>query len=225
MIAEQFIENDHPDVIEAEIFVSAGKVTVWGIMDSVRDPYTNPLLPAAYSYPSKLPEKRFDLVKSEISRLIECANVRYGAFNIEMLIDAQDHLYFLDVGPRNGGNMLPKYIGMIMNGDLEMETVCAAMGDYDRFEDQKLDGKSGGYWGLCVLHASKNGVFKGMEYDPAIRPFLLNEVFFVNCGERVNRFAVARDAIGLAFFRFPSAEIRNAVLGDFRGKYLRPVLT
>ena len=53
-IAEEFVERDHPDVIEAEIFVIDGAVAVWGLMSSVRDQHTNPLLPAAYCYPIRL---------------------------------------------------------------------------------------------------------------------------------------------------------------------------
>lgn len=220
-IAEEYIERDHPDVIEAEIFVVDGKVTVWGLMSSVRDAHTNPLLPAAYSYPINLSSSRVDLVKREISRLVACTNIKYGAFNIEMVIDRHERLFFLDAGPRNGGNMLPEYIGGIMDEDLTKATVCAAMGDYDSLNNLKLDGSEGGYWGLVVLHTGEDGVLHGVSYSDVARKYLLREHFFVNKGERVAPFVISKNAVGLAFFHFPTKEIRDEVLNDFVGKHIK----
>lgn len=223
-IAEEFIERDHPDVIEAEIFVVNGKVEVWGLMSSVRDPYTNPLLPAAYCYPIRLAPKRMELVKKEISRLVQCANVKHGAFNIEMVITKDEKLYFLDAGPRNGGNMLPEYIGGIMGQDLVEATIRAAMGEVDQLEDLHLDGQRGGYWGLVVLHTDRHGILKGVEYSDVAKKCLLREHLLFEPGTVVHPFSMSRDAVGLAFFRFPSEEVRDDVLDDFVGKHVKVVV-
>ena len=221
VIAEEFIERDHSDVIEAEIFVVDGRVAVWGLINSIRDPYTNPLLPAAYSYPLNLSQSRIDIVKREIDRLVRCAGIRYGAMNIEMIITKDDLLYFLDAGPRNGGNMLPEFIGYIAQADIVAATIHAAMGEYGKIQELHLDGHENGYWGLCVLHAASEGCFTGVSYSDAAKAFLFREHFFVWEGDRIRPFIVCNDAAGLAFFHFQKETDSKEILSDFTGKHIR----
>lgn len=220
LIAEEFIVRDHPHVIEAEIFVVDGKVSVWGLINSIRDKNTNPLLPAAYSYPISLTPERVELVKKEVSRLVECSHVSMGAFNIEMIITKENCLYFLDAGPRNGGNMLPEFIGGIKQQDLVMATILAALGEREAIGGITLDGQEGGFWGLSVLHSSKPGIFEGVTYSPEARACLFREHLFIKLGDFTDSFNMSRDAVGLAFFRFPSLELRDQILGDFNGKHI-----
>lgn len=224
-IAEEFIERDHPDVIEAEIFVVDGQVAVWGLMSSVRDPYTNPLLPAAYCYPIRLPEERVCLVKQEVSRLIACTGIQYGAFNIEMVITNAERLYFLDAGPRNGGNMLPEYIGGIMKRDLVEATIQASMGDFDPIRDLQLDGFAGGFWGMVVLHTNRDGKFSGVRYSDLARASLIREHLLFEPGQDIHPFVMSRDAVGLAFFHFPDAQTRDTVLNDFAGVHIEVIIS
>ena len=225
LIAEEFIVRDHPDVIEAEIFVMDGKVTVWGLMNTIRDQYTNPLLPAAYSYPLNISRERISLVHCEVQRLVTSTGVRYGAFNIEMVITKEEKLYFLDAGPRNGGNELPEFIGMLMKGNLVETTLKAAMGDYEGLDDISLDGSSNGYWGMMVLHADREGTFQRIEYDDIAEKYLLRESFFIQPGDHIGAFEISRDAIGLAFFKFPDIAIRDEIMNDFKGSHIRIVMS
>lgn len=221
VIAEEYIERDHPDVIEAEIFVVDGQVTVWGLMNTIRDPYTNPLLPAAYSYPLNISENRVSLVKEEIQKLIYSTGVLYGAFNIEMIISKEDKLYFLDAGPRNGGNELPEFIGQIMKKNLVRATIESAMGKYEYLQGVKLDGFFGGYWGMVVLHTDTEGIFNKIEYDELSKRYLLSETYFIKPGETVKPFMISRDAIGLAMFCFPDREDRDSIVNDFRHDHIK----
>lgn len=211
VIAEEFVVRDHPHVIEAEIFVRDGVVSSWGLINSIRDDSSNPLLPAGYSYPLDLPSERDFLVRAEVSRLVRASGVRNGAFNIEMVIDAHGRLFFLDAGPRNGGNMLPDFVSMISGKDLVAATLFAAMGEEERI-DVELDGKSGGFWGLGVLHASKPGLFGDVLYSSLARRSLVREELQVEFGNAVRSFEKCTDLLGLAFFKFGSAGERNEVM-------------
>lgn len=223
-IAEEFIQRDHPHVIEAEIFAVDGEVKVWGLMNTVRDKYTNPLLPAAYGYPLSVSDDRFELVKSEVSRLVKCSNVKYGAFNIEMIITRENKLYFLDAGPRNGGNILPEFIGGIKNQNLVEATIYAAMGEYEKLKDLSLDGKEGGFWGMSVLHTASDGILDRVEYSELAKKCLFREEFFIKPGSEVHSFKVSRNAVGLSLFKFPDEETRDRVLGDFVGEEIKIIL-
>ncbi len=205
LIIEEFIKRDHPHVIEAEIFTLNGKVTSWGLINSIRDWNTNPLLPAGYSYPLDLPEERISIVKNEVQRLVKSMGIPSGAFNIEMIIDKSNDLYFLDAGPRNGGNMLPEFISMISNKDIVGATIRNAMGDTENL-DVELDGKTGGNWGLVVLHAERDGIFKGIGYSQETKKFIVRENIQKKIGDSVKEFSTCNNLIGLSFLKFDSAE-------------------
>lgn len=201
LIIEEFIRRDHPFVIEAEIFAINGEVVTWGIINSIRDTASNPLLPAAYSYPLEVSESRKQLVRKEVSRLVKVTGNTSGAFNIEMIIDKHDRLFFLDAGPRNGGNMLPEFISMIARKDIVEATIKTAMGDTTGL-DISLDGEEGGYWGLGVLHTSESGLYNGVEYSELAKKALVREVVQKEMGEQVRPFERCNDLVGLNFLHF-----------------------
>lgn len=221
LIAEEFIQRDHPDVIEAEVFVVNGEVKVWGLMNTIRDERLNPLLPAAYSYPLNISKNRVSLVKEEVSRLVKCSGVKYGAFNIEMIISSEEKLYFLDAGPRNGGNELPEFIGAIAGCDLVEATILSALGRYDELSALNLDGEENGFWGMVVLHSDKAGAFEKVIFDQKAARYLQRISYFKEPGDFVGPFKISRDAIGLAFFQFDSFSERNEIMNDFTGKHIK----
>lgn len=211
LIIEEFIQRDHPHVIEAEIFVINGEVVSWGLINSIRDWSSNPLLPAGYSYPLDLPDKRVEIVKKEVSRLVKSMGEPSGAFNIEMIIDRNDRLYFIDAGPRNGGNMLPEFISMISGKDLVDATIKNAMGESQNI-DVTLDGVSGGFWGLVVLHSHQNGIFNGVKYNADAKNSLIRENIQKQDGETVNAFQTCNNLVGLSFFHFDSKQQMENVM-------------
>ena len=211
LIIEEFIRRDHPFVIEAEIFAINGEVVTWGIINSIRDTASNPLLPAAYSYPLEVPENRKQLVRKEVSRLVKVTGNTSGAFNIEMIIDKHDRLFFLDAGPRNGGNMLPEFISMIARKDIVEATIKTAMGDTAGL-DISLDGEEGGYWGLGVLHTSESGLYNGVEYSELAKEALVREEVQKEMGEQVRPFERCNDLVGLNFLHFKTQADMDEVM-------------
>ena len=211
LIIEEFIERDHPHVIEAEIFVVNGKVESWGLINSIRDTESNPLLPSAYSYPLDLPDERKAIVKNEVQRLVSATGNTSGAFNIEMIITKDNRLFFLDAGPRNGGNMLPEFMSLISQKDIVKATILAAMGETENL-DVALDGESGGLWGMGVLHTAKAGKYAGMEYSPLAKRALIREEIQKEIGEEVRPFERCNDLVGLNFYHFNSKEEMDEVM-------------
>ncbi len=211
LIIEEFIRRDHPFVIEAEIFAINGEVVTWGLINSIRDTESNPLLPAAYSYPLELSENRKQLVRNEVSKLVSATGKTSGAFNIEMIIDKNEKLFFLDAGPRNGGNMLPEFISMIARKDIVEATIKTAMGETSDL-DITLDGEEGGYWGLGVLHTSEKGLYHGIEYSEKARHALIREEVQKKEGEEVKAFERCNDLVGLSFLHFASQSEMDEVM-------------
>lgn len=211
VIAEEYIERDHAHVIEAELLVNDGRVITWGLINSIRDAETNALLPAAYSYPLEISESQRKIVESEIEKLVQASGMNRGAFNIEMIIDANGKLYFLDAGPRNGGNMLPDFISMIAGGDVPSATIRMCLGESPD-ASVCLDGRSGGSWGLVVLHSGQPGKFDSMWYSDAVSCNIVEEHIFVDRGDPVSPFDTCNDLVGLLFLHFPSEIEKRKVM-------------
>ena len=211
LIIEEFVGRDHPFVIEAEIFTINGEVVTWGLINSIRDTASNPLLPAAYSYPLEVSPSRKELVRKEVSRLVKATGNTSGAFNIEMIIDKNNRLYFLDAGPRNGGNLLPEFISMISGKDIVEATIRTAMGDTANL-DVTLDGEEGGYWGLGVLHSSQSGLYNRVEYSDLAKEALIREEVQKKMGEQVRPFERCNDLVGLNFLHFKSQAEMDEVM-------------
>lgn len=211
LIIEEFIERDHPHVIEAELFVIDGEVKSWGLINSIRDWDSNPLLPAGYTYPLDLPADRVAIVKSEIKRLIASMEKPSGAFNIEMIIDKRDKLFFLDAGPRNGGNMLPEFISMISEKDIIEATILNALGERSKL-DVDLDGNRGGYWGLVVLHSDRDGIFSGITYNSDARASIVRKNIQKKIGDKIKEFSICSNLIGLSFHKFETSEKMKATM-------------
>lgn len=222
LIIEEFIERAHQHVVEAELTVSGGEVVTWGLINSIRDTESNPLLPAAYSYPLELDYAQKSIVKEEIAALIHASGMQAGSFNIEMIIDADGRLFFLDAGPRNGGNMLPDFISMIARGDIVEATLRMAMGERPGSEIA-LDGEEGGFWGLVVFHSSQDGVFSHVDYSSTARNSLVKECMFVEPGDEVKRFVTCDKAFGFAFLHFEKEQEKLDVMNDL-GRHVRIVL-
>ena len=211
LIIEEFIQRDHPHVIEAEIFAVDGEVMSWGLINSIRDASSNPLLPAAYTYPLQLPDERIEIVKREVSRLVAACGRASGAFNIEMILDRDNRLFFLDAGPRNGGNMLPEFISMISRKDVVAATIETAMGNGTNV-DVSLDGREGGFWGLGVLHSAVAGKFTGVTYAPKAKSCLVRENVQREVGSEIRPFERCNDLVGLSFFHFQSQADMDEVM-------------
>lgn len=74
--------------------------------------------------------------------------------NIEIILDRNDNVHFLELGPRAGGNMIPLQLSDAYGVDLVKANVVAAMGIEP---DLDLKEQPGCYMHY-VLHCYENGV-------------------------------------------------------------------
>ena len=63
-----------------------------------------------------------------------------------------------------------------------------------------------------------------MQYDSDSKRYLIRDYLFKKPGDMIRAFVNSRDAVGLAFFHFPTAEVRDNILKDFSGKNIRVLM-
>lgn len=202
LIAEEFIHRDFPYVIGGDIFVWDGKIVLYGELACLRDDNGKGLIPIGKKKPSGLTTSQKEKVYAELQRLITMLGVRFGEMNIEILLDKNNDVHFLEVGPRAGGNMIPLLLSDAYGVDLVKANVLAAMG-----EDPALDiHEQEGCFMTYVLHSHVDGIFHGVEFSEEILPFIYRKVFYKKEGDSVEAFDGAGKALGIVFFRIDREE-------------------
>lgn len=210
IVVEEFIEKKHPYLIGGDIFVQEGRVILWGLLNCHRDQRVNPLVPVGKSYPLCLDEADADRVKKTLQEMVDKLGIRFGAMNVELVIDAHNRVFPIDVGPRNGGNMIPDLLGMIFGVDIVEMTVQAAMGETIPCSPSQTSD----CYATHNLHAVQNGVLDHVWYSPEIEKYIVRKNEYKSEGAPVEFFDNAAKALGIVFLRFDRKDEMDHYLGN-----------
>lgn len=202
IILEEFIEKNHPFLIGGDIFVVNGEVVLWGLMNCHRDTSVNTLVPVGKSYPLAVDKNVENLVHNVLQRLVELLEIKNGAMNVELIVDKNNRVWPIDVGPRNGGNMIPDLLGHIFHLNIVEMSIRAAMGENIVRENNEREL----YWATYNLHTDKNGIFQGIQFSEQIEPYIIKKCIYKKEGDKVEYFDNAAKAIGIIFMKFDSAD-------------------
>lgn len=215
IIVEEFIEKKHEYLIGGDIFVADGKVILWGLLNCHRDNRVNPLVPVGKSHPLMLEEKDVQSVKDTLQKMVDDLGLKFGSVNVELVVDKNNKVWPIDVGPRAGGNMIPDLLGMIFDVDVVEMAVLTAMGQ--NIDAKVKDGIP--YYATHNLHSSKNGEYKTIEFDERLEKFIIKKCLYKKEGDEVAYFDNAAKALGIIFMKFPDGESARDVLAKVHELY------
>ena len=205
LIIEEYIERSFPSIIGGDIFVWEGKIVLYGLMECLRDLINSPLIPIGEKKPLLLNDKEEKLIKSELQRVITTLGIRFGELNVEILLDKNHNVHFLELGPRAGGNMIPIQLSDAYGIDLVEANVKAAMGEIPDFLNKQLKVKAGCYMHY-VLHSYNTGKFRGVFIDKSIEDKVYRKVIYKKEGDKIECFDGAGKAIGIIFLHFNNVD-------------------
>ena len=215
IIIEEFIERKHQYLIGGDIFVYNGKVILNGLLNCYRDEKVNNLVPVGKSYPLLISDEDKKRVEDTLQTLISKLNIKFGSVNIEVVIDKNNDVYLIDVGPRAGGNMIPDLLGMIFNVDLVKMAILTAMGEDI---DYKIsDGIK--YYATHNLHTDSNGIYKDIEFNSKLEEKIIKKCLYKKKGDKVEYFDNAAKALGIIFMKFNNQEEMNNILNNINDYY------
>ncbi len=215
LIAEEFIQRGFPDVIGGDIFVENGKIVLYGDMACLRDDDGKSLIPIGKKKPNDLNARQINNLHTELQRLITTLYIKGGELNIEALIDKDDKVHFLEVGPRAGGNMIPIQLSDAFGVNLIEANVAAAMGEKATLKP--IEPKD--CFMTYVLHSHHDGILESIEYAPEIENYIYRRVHYKKPGDTVETFDGAGKALGIVFMRFPTVERMNTLQSNL-DKYI-----
>lgn len=202
IIVEKYIVRKHKYTIGGDIFVNNGKVIIWGLMNCFRAHSPNPLVPGGEIFPTLLNDTDLGNVKSALQSLVTKLHIRSGCINVELIIDKNDKVYLIDIGPRAGGNMIPIQLSSIFGVDIVEMSVLSAMGEEIHVSPKiRIP-----YCSTYVLHSDIDGILQEIHFESEIESNIFRKELYKKTGDFVEHFDNAAKALGIIFLKFSSAD-------------------
>ncbi len=205
IIVEEFIQRKNYQ-IAGDGFLINGELKFAGLMNEHFDKLCNPLVPIGESYPSTLPAELRKKGVAEIQRLMTLLNMTMGAINLDFMFSENDDCYILEIGPRNGGNLISDIIKEACSVDLAKYTIKATLGmDCSDLTEQPPKNFVSSY----IIHSLEDGIFDSLQISEDLQKDILRQDLFVKPGEKVYRFENGSLALGAMIIKNNSIEQMN----------------
>ena len=155
-------------------------------------------------WPSLLTGNQKEKIDGEIQRLIAALGMKTCAYNIEVILDENNQVYILELGPRNGGSYIPQLIRYATGVDLVAYTIKGALGE-DCSGLQMTE--SSGIYSNYMLLSTKSGCFRRLVFEPSFEKDNLLEVH-CTCkeGDVVTAYQNTSHSLGTILFKAESVE-------------------
>lgn len=168
-------------------------------------------------WPSLLTEEQKNKVDEELQRLITALGMKTCAYNIEVILDENDTVYVLELGPRNGGSYIPQLIKYATGVDLVDYTIWGALGmDCSSLKMEETKGVFSNY----MIYSITSGKFKGLWFD---EQFKKNNLLDVYCtyheGDQVTAYQNTTHSLGTILFKADSIDKMIEITNNIENYY------
>lgn len=206
VILEEWINYDGYQ-IAGDGFSIDGNLVFSGFANEHFSPLNiNPFVPIGESFPYIGSSSDYKIVNNAIQKILKLLKMHTGAYNFDIRLHNKE-VYFLEIGPRNGGNLIPQVIQKAFGIDLVKASICASLGlNLDWFEKEIAKSKILGYFACYVIHSQSSGIFKALEYEENFKKDIVFTQLFVNNGDRIKAFSGSDATLGIVIFKSLSSD-------------------
>ena len=201
-IIEEYVEK-YRYQIAGDGFSVDGKLVFRCFANEHFNKAASPYVPIGESFPYDMPKEVHEKVHAEIQRLLTLLDMKTQAYNFDIRIDKDYNVYLMEVGPRNGGNMIAQVIEKATGIPFVEYMLKAAMGE-DCSELKMVEPE--GFWSCYILHTLKEGNFKRIQYTDEIKKNIVEEHIHVKEGEKLIPFTGSNGTVGVLILRYDSME-------------------
>ena len=209
IVEEELVREGYQ--VAGDGFVRDGRLAFRCWANEHFDYQCNGLVPIGESFPAVLSERLQSYAHNETQRLLDLLGMRVGALNFDYIYTADEQLYFLEIGPRNGGNLIPQVIRYGTGVDLIAATVEAALGnDYALPQDAPLNG----HWSSYIIHATQDGRYQQLTTSERMHARIVEQDIWATDGDPVSVFKGSHDTLGTMILCFESEDEMCALMDD-----------
>lgn len=202
VLLEEYVEKDGYQVA-GDGFIVDGKLAFRCFANEHFDYSCNGLVPIGESFPYVGGLDVQQKIHDEVQRVLDLLNMQIGALNFDVRIDPKGNVQLMEIGPRNGGNLIPEVTKCITGVDMIKYTVDIALGmDCSALKMTPPNG----YYASYIMHALKDGVVDRFEYSDEIKDCIVEEVRWCKEGDSVMAFKGSNCTLGTQILKFESQD-------------------
>jgi len=164
----------------------------------------NPYVPIGESWPYNMPKRVHDKLHEEIQRALTLLGMKTQAYNFDARIDRNENVYLMEIGPRNGGNLIAQVIQYATGVNMVEYTIKAAMGE-DCTDLKMVEPR--GFWSNYMIHTQESGILKEVWIDEDFRKNNLVEFEMIyKPGDEIEAFTGSNGTLGTMILKFSSEQ-------------------
>jgi len=219
VVIEEFFHRDGYQVA-GDGFVVDGNLVFRSWANEHFDKFSNQFVPIGESFPSVMKGEAILNAHFETQRLLDLLEMKNGALNFDFHFNKEGKFSFLELGPRNGGNLIPEVVKYATGVDMVKYTVDAALG-MDCSMLTMVEPKN--FYSSYILHALEDGVVEDIWYSDEIKNNIVEENVLINIGDKVQKFNGSHATLGTMIMKFDS-QVEMLEKMDNMGKYLKVII-
>lgn len=201
IIVEEFVERVGAQ-IGGDGFYGEERLDFVCFGDQVVDNNINGYVPCGMMFPSKISDELKQRIHNELERAIRLSGLRNLSFNLEVMIDKEERIYLMEIGPRNGGNCIPEVIEQYSDVNMVALAVEAAMGNRVAVAPRYNDD----FHAYYALHSEHEGIYRGYKVSDEFVGKITKEYIFLANGAEIGKFTGSNQTIGILLLRFATRE-------------------
>ncbi len=162
--------------------------------------YLNKYIVAGASAPSSAPKEIIEVLNSVIEKIASILKLKDGIFHLQFILK-NNKPYIIDVCRRVPGDLYITFVQHATGVDYPSFIVKAFAGMNIEDLTQKF---TNGYYTRHVIMGYKNGRFKGVVFDDAIKENIVDKFMILKEGGRIKDFMIQK--LGIIFLKYNSQE-------------------
>ena len=209
IIIEKMINKEGPQVAgDGLVIDNKLKFRYWGNENFTEK--VNGLVPIGQTFPTTVSENLLEKAEIKANEIFSALNFKNGCVNFDFIFDKNGDVYFLEIGPRNGGCRIPEVIKYGTNVDLIDATISLALGEKFNFEECKSES----YYASYMIHSEKYGILEDIKFSKEIQKHILEKHVYIRKGKSVSAYTGSNKTIGDLILQFANPKRMQQIYGD-----------
>ncbi len=176
------------------------------------------MAPYGETFPSLHDPKVLEEVREKLEEVLQKVGYHRGPFNLDVLIRKNKEFFINEIGPRCGGNYIPKLIELRHKVNL-VEAAVEGCLDVDYKAPIPKSIFPSGYYASYMVHGQKSGQLKAIQVDDSLKPKIYAYHPYVDKSHYVEKFCQAGAAMGNVIFEFDSEKEMYDTMKDINQLY------
>ena len=160
------------------------------------------LAPFAETFPSTHIVEHLNKIKIKLEKILVSCGFLCGPFNFDVLVAESGEPFVVEIGPRSGGNYIPKAISLKTKVDMIGGAVECSLDRSFKLDVKKSESEK--FYACYMIHSKSEGILDKISFDEDIEANIVEYNPYIKLGANVKPFYKASEAIGNLILVFNS---------------------